>query len=147
MWHKDEIYEAVKMPYGYNKPNGVMLIYPVITGLGRTHKGSFINLLMTENPTEEQLKAVSIENNVDEKSSPMFIMHTSNDDLVNVRNSLVLAEALAKQDIKFELHIYPDAPHGIALGNKITSGNYDRHENVAISKWIDNAAVWADGLE
>ena len=147
MWHKDEIYEAVKMPYGYNKPNGVMLIYPVITGLGRTHKGSFINLLMTENPTEEQLKAVSIENNVDEKSSPMFIMHTSNDDLVNVRNSLVLAEALAKQDIKFELHIYPDAPHGIALGNKITSGNYDRHENVAISKWIENAAVWADGLE
>ena len=146
MWHKDEIYEAVNMPYGYNKPNGVMLIYPVITGLGRTHNGSFINLLMTENPTEEQLKKVSIENNVDEKSSPMFIMHTSNDDAVNVRNSLVLAEELAKQDIKFELHIYPDAPHGIALANKITSGGFDRHENVAISKWIENAAVWADGL-
>ena len=147
MWHKDEIYEAVDMPYGYNKPNGVMLIYPVITGLGRTHKGSFINLLMTENPTEEQLKAVSIENNVDEKSSPMYIIHTSNDDAVNVRNSLVLAEALAKQDIKFELHIYPDAPHGVALGNKITSGGWDKYENNAISKWVENAAIWADGLE
>ncbi len=146
MWHKKEIYEALEMPHGYNKPNGVMLIYPVITGGEKSHKNSFKSLLMNENPTEEQLKEVSIENNVDENSSPMFIMHTSNDQTVNVYNSLVLAETLAKQEIKFELHIYPDAPHGVALGNKITSGNWDKYENVAISKWVESAAVWAESI-
>jgi len=146
MWHRDEIYEAVDMPYGYNKPTGVMLIYPVISGSEIRHNGSFVNLLMTEEPTEEQLKEMSLENHVDEKSSPVYMMHTSNDELVDVRNSLVMADALAKQGIKFELHIYPDAPHGIALANKITSASFAVYENDAISKWVKQAVMWAESV-
>jgi len=28
MWNKKEIYDAIDMPYGYNKPTGIMPIYP-----------------------------------------------------------------------------------------------------------------------
>ncbi len=144
MWHK--VSDKLDMPYGYNKPAGMMLAYPVISGKEFGHMGSFYNLLCTDTPTEEQLFEVSIENNVDEKSAPCYIMHTSNDEAVNIKNSLVLAEAFADKGIKFELHVYPDAPHGVALGNEITKCGVAKWENPAIAKWIENAVFWAENL-
>lgn len=147
MWHKKEIYDAIDMPFGYNRPTGMMPIYPVISGVdeGR-HFGSFKNLLCTDEPTEEQLEMTSIERNVDENAVPAFIMHTSNDNVVNVRNALLLAEAYAKVGKTFELHIYPDAPHGAALSNKITSGGKEKFENPEIAKWVAQAAAWAESV-
>ena len=147
MWHKKEIYEAIDMPYGYNRPTGMMPVYPVITADPRySHAGSFKNLLGTDTPTQEELDACSIEKQVDERSAPAFIVHTSNDQLVNVRNSLLLANAYAEQGMKFELHVYPDSPHGAALGNAITAQGNEKWDNPEIAKWIAQAAAWADQI-
>ena len=116
LWKNDEVQKSIDMPYGYNKPKGVMMIYPVVSGEEFGHIDSFKNLLGSDAPTKQQLDTVSLEKHVDAESSPAFIVHTATDDLVNVRNSLTLGEAYAKAGKKFELHIYPDAPHGVALG-------------------------------
>lgn len=145
LWHSKYIYDVANIPFGLNKPNGVMLIYPVISA--KHHSFSFETLLKDKNPSQEMLDSVSIENCVDENSSPAFILHTSNDQVVNVCNSLELANAYAKLGIEFELHIYPDAPHGVALGNKITAGQTAKWYNPAIAKWVENAVVWADSLK
>ena len=144
MWHRPEITEALGIPHGYNKPTGMMLIYPVISA--EFHKLSFDNLLQDEKDNAEMLKICSIENNVDENSAPAFIMCTSNDQTVDVRNSLAIANKLADKGIKFELHIYPDGPHGVALGNEITKCGVDKWCNPAIAKWVENAAYWAENL-
>ena len=141
-WKMPEIYEAVQMPYGYNKLKGVMLIYPVIC----SHSGSFKNLLATDAPTPEMIESVSIDKHVDEDSSPAFIMHTANDQIVNVNNALAIAGAYANANVPFEMHIYPDAPHGVALGNKITKCSNEKYENPAIAEWVKHAAVWADNV-
>lgn len=146
MWHKKAVYDRIDMPYGYNKPAGMILVYPVISGKEFGHMGSFYNLLCTDTPTKEQIEEVSIENNVDEKSAPCYIVHTSNDQAVNIKNALVLAEAFADKGITFELHVYPDAPHGVALGNKITKCGVEKWENPQIAKWVENAACWAENL-
>ena len=31
MWDKKEIYDVIDMPFGYNKPAGMMLVYPVVS--------------------------------------------------------------------------------------------------------------------
>ena len=147
MWNNPDIYKAIDMPMGYNKPKGVMLIYPVVSGNEvYGHIGSFKNLFMKDEPTKAELDMVSVEKFADETSSAMFIMHTSNDRTVDVRNSLVLAEKLASEGVKFELHVYPDAPHGVALANEITSMKNPKHENPQIAKWIEQAAFWAENL-
>lgn len=147
MWHKKEVYEAIDIPFGYNKPRGMMLIYPVISGvIEQRHKGSFKNLLGLDDPTQEQLKAVSIENNVDQNTVPAFLMHTTTDSTVPVYNSLIMAKALSDNGIKYEMHIYPEAPHGCALGNDITSNGNPNYVNSAIAKWVDHAADWAENL-
>ncbi len=141
-WKMPEIYEAIDMPYGYNKPKGVMLIYPVIFN----HLHSFANLLATKAPSQEMIEKVSIDKHVDEESSPAFIMHTANDQVVNVNNALAVAAAYAKAKVPFEMHIYPDAPHGVALGNKITKIGNEKYENAAIAEWVRHAAIWADNI-
>lgn len=144
MWDKKEIYDEIDMPFGYNKPNGMMLIYPVISA--KYHLLSFKNLLLDECPTQDKLHMCSIENNISENSAPAYIIHSSNDQIVDVKNSLVLADKMAEQGIKFEMHIYPDAPHGVALGNEITKCGEEKWCNPSIAQWVKNAVMWADGL-
>lgn len=147
MWHKEEIYNTVEMPYGYNKPAGMMLIYPVVTGVKvYGHIPSFCNLLGTDSPKKEQLSMCSLEQNVDEKAVPMFVMHTSDDQLVDVRNSLCLAEKYKEYGIPFEMHIYPQGPHGVALGNEITKCGVEQWSHPAIAKWVEHAAAWAEDV-
>lgn len=142
LWKLPEIYDAIDMPYGYNKPKGVMLIYPVIND----EKGTFKNLLATKEPSKEMIDRVSIDKYVDADSAPAFIMHTSNDEIVDVRNSLTLGMAYKAADLQFEMHIYPDGSHGLALANMITSHGRPTRENAAIAEWVRMAAVWADSL-
>ena len=144
LWKLPEIYEAAPMPYGYNKPTGVMLIYPVIST--EFHTKSFERLLCTKEMQEQDMDRVSLERHVDADSAPAFILHTSNDEIVDVRNSLTLAEAYKRADQQFEMHIYPDAPHGVALANEVTWEGKERWRNSAIAEWVRMAAVWADSL-
>lgn len=144
MWHRQCVYDATGMEYGKNRPNGMMLVYPVVS-VDKTfaHLGSFQNVLGKDDPTEEELAMVSIDLAVDEKSVPLFLVHTSNDQLVDIRNALVLGEAYRKAGLTFEMHIYPDAPHGIALGNDITRCGNPKYSDPAMAQWISHAVYWA----
>ncbi len=143
MWNKQEIYEEVEMPFGYNKPRGAMLIYPVITGdPAYSHQGSFRYLFDNETPDKEQLAKASIEQHVTENACPAYLIHAANDPSVPVENSLLLAMAYSKEKIPFEMHIYPRGKHGFSLGNPITAmGNEEPNHN---EQWLKDAAAWCE---
>lgn len=142
MWNLPEIYEAVPMPEGYNKPTGTMLIYPVITSEFWQH--TFQYLHMTETPTQEQCEKTSVDRFVGSHCCPAFLLHTVDDAVVDVRNSLRMADALSRHGIPYEMHIYPSAPHGICLGNPITSEGVPGWDNPRIAQWVQMAAAWAE---
>ncbi len=144
LWKQEEIYKTLDLPYGYNKPKGIMLIYPVIDY--PYHPGSIKNLWGTDTPTEEQKKMTALQLHVDQDSSPAFILHTANDETVDVKGSLALAQAYSSVGLPFELHIYPNGPHGMALANKITECDYPEWSNPRIAQWVTMATEWADQL-
>ncbi len=145
LWDIPEIYEAIDMPHGYNKPTGIMPIYPVITSTPRDPEPStFENLFGTAEGglTKEMLDIACLDRHVTDKASPAFIVHTSNDAAVPVQNSLILADAYSRCGMTFELHVYPDAPHGVALGNDITRCGIEKWSDPAIAKWVEHAVLW-----
>lgn len=143
LWHMQEIYDAIPMEYGYNKPAGIIPVYPVVSGIiDGTHMDSFCNLLGTDSPDKADLCKCSLETRVDEKSSPACIIHTSSDDHVSVENALVLADAYRKANKKFEMHIFYDAPHGMALGNDITAAGVELFDQPSLASWIDQSILW-----
>lgn len=144
LWHLEEIYNEIDMPFGYNKPKGIIPVYPVISSESTVvHTYTFNNILGNE-PSDELKAKYSLEKCVDERSVPAFIVHTANDQIVNVKNSIMLANAYATAKIPFELHIFEDAPHGMALSNAITETGNIAYNNAHNAKWIELAAEWAN---
>lgn len=143
-WKRPEATEGLGIDYGYNKPTGIMPIYPVVNPEG--HSGSFKNLLCSENPDRESLDYLSIDKHVDGDSSPAFMVHTVDDKVVDVRNTLSLARAYTDAGVPYEMHIYPSAPHGLALSNPITYLGDSRYNDPMIAEWVRLAAYWADKI-
>lgn len=140
-WNLPELAEA-GIPEGINKPAGMILCYAVLIGGDGAHKGSFYNILGKTDPTDEELARWSIEKHIGEQTVPAFFMHTSNDPVVPVRNALDTASVMAAQHKKFELHIYPDGPHGMALGDWQTGRGNKALDDAKIAEWVENAVYW-----
>ena len=100
-----------------NRPDGVILSYPVITSGEYTHIYS-IQALLGYSPTEEELKYVSIEKNVTENTPPCFIWQTLTDDLVPVENSYLMAEALRAKKVPYAHYVFPSGFHGLSYPNE-----------------------------
>lgn len=144
-WNKDFVKEYFGFKGGENKPNGMILSYPVISSGEKAHRGSFNNLLGEKANDAEMLELVSLEKQVSEDTPPAFIWHTFNDACVPVENTLAMATALREKDIPFEMHIYPDGPHGLSLANDVVYGSYGGgYEHM--QPWIDMAIRWVKDL-
>ena len=100
------------------------------------HQGS-LELLLGEHKNDYALlKRFSAELNVTNDTPPAFIWHTMTDAAVPVENSINLASALAHAGIKFELHIFPEGPHGLGLAGG----------DPVIGKWTALCQRWLIGL-
>lgn len=142
LWHKEGIAEKVGISYGENRPNGVVLCYPVISGTSHPHIGSFRNLIGKTDPTESELDDWSLEKHVDEKSAPAFIIHTVKDRLVPVQNALCIATAYANAGRPFELHVYPNGDHGFALATEVTAGGNEAWIDERYARWVDDSMAF-----
>ncbi len=144
LWNNEEVNRTLDIKPGYNRPDGIMMIYPVVSGeKSIAHEGSIINLLKTEYATDAQRDMVSLEKHVNKGSSPAFIMHTASDELVDVRNSLNLANSYNEAGVMYELHVYPNGPHGVALANDITACDNSGWSDESMSHWVKQAVLWS----
>lgn len=99
-----------------SRPDVAILCYPVITLTNEAfvHKGSRKNLL-GENPDPQLVELMSNEKQVTAKTPPTFLFHTMDDGAVPVENSILFAEALRKNKVPYEMHIYEHGRHGVGL--------------------------------
>ncbi len=120
--------------------NATVLSYPVITANPESaHKGSIMNLTGNKELTEE-LTYFSNERNVKPTTPPAFIWHTAEDGCVPVKNSLLYAEALSKNKVPFELHIYPFGGHGLSTCDEHTLNEVS--EKIAHIDWLSDMKKW-----
>lgn len=98
-----------------SRPDALILCYPVINVTEEFgHRGSGKNLLGEKFGTPEALR-FNLETRVTAETPPAFLWHTADDNVVNVANSLLFAEALWKNGVTAELHVFPHGRHGLGL--------------------------------
>ncbi len=119
------------------RPDATILCYPVIDMGDYRHEGSRNNLLGGY-PSEEMKELMSLHKQVTNDTPEAFIWHTAGDQAVSFMNSMLYAEALGKRKIPFELHVFPDGPHGLGLcdGNEYCAA----HQHVA--SWKESLIKW-----
>lgn len=145
MWHLDIIKEGAGIEYGENKPNAAILSYPVITSDdGVCYDGSFRNLLAGSKNYDADKKFYSADKQVSENTCPCFIWHTADDSCVPVENSLIMAKALGRANIPYELHIYPHGDHGLSTAEPDVLRGKRTKETAHVSSWINSAISWLE---
>ena len=132
---------------GKNKPNAVILAYPVVTAMSPTHEGSFTALTgkAFANIPEDEKRLHSLELHVDENSPPAFIWHTAEDKAVPPYGSFHLAEKYVEYGRRVMFTLYPYGAHGLALANKITSKTPEQNDPL-VEVWVDNSVKWLETI-
>ena len=136
-WNDEKIKQLSGCENGENKPNLMILGYPVITNAYLNRSGA-IERLAGDNDVEETRKQTALQNHVSCDTPPAFIFHGFADDAVPVRDSLVFATALESKNIPVELHIYSHKYHGYSLADDVTSTAPD----LAAASWMPLSIAW-----
>jgi acetyl esterase/lipase len=118
------------------RPDFMILVYPLITGDTLINKKGSLEKLLGKNAPQELIDSYSNEKQVTVDTAPSFITQ-STDDGLSVLNSLVFYQALVKNKIPAELHLYQNGGHGYGMNNKTTG-----------DKWAERCIAWmnANGL-
>lgn len=115
------------------RPDFMILVYPVISmKKGLAHMGSRYKLLGL-NPSDEQVRLFSNEEQVDVNTPPTYLTHTADDSTVSVENSIAFYRALVKNRINVEMHLYPKGNHGFTQG-------------LPLNEWLDPMLHWLKKL-
>lgn len=94
------------------RPDFQILFYPVIAVSGpNSHPWSSKNLL-GENPSQELCDLYNNHLRVTADNPPAFILHSSDDTVVPISNSLDYYAALVRNGVSASLHVYPIGGHG-----------------------------------
>lgn len=145
MWNEQFVRDTLDIAEGEDCPNAMVLCYPVISCVELKEGGSFENLL-GENSTPELIHKLSLQNAVSEDTPPTFLWHTADDGCVSSESSLIMASALKKAGIKFELHMYCEGNHGLSLCNAQTGGDAPIEQNELIKPriagWVNLCNGW-----
>jgi len=113
------------------RPDFSILAYPVISLTDSlAHMGSRNNLI-GKDPSPEKIKEYSNDMQVTSQTPPAFLVHASDDKGVKPGNSIRYYEALLRNNIPAELHLYQKGGHGFGLNNKTTP-----------DKWMERLKNW-----
>lgn len=111
------------------RPDFMILVYPVISmGKNLTHLGSRINLLGNA-PSQEQVRFFSNEEQVTSNTPPTYLTQCGDDQVVSVFNSIAFYEALLKNGVDAEMHLYPKGNHGFI-------------QRLTVNEWLDPMLVF-----
>ncbi|MGI6094910.1 MAG: alpha/beta hydrolase [Lachnospiraceae bacterium] len=134
-----DVQNRIQNPGSLIKPNKLVLSYPVVSSGIYAHRGSFSHLLAKQAEDPAILQKFSMETQITEDFPPVFLWHTDTDMTVPVENSLLLAMALKEKQIPMELHIYPEGPHGLSLGNYVSNHGVAFDKPFSCHTWIQQA--------
>ena len=148
LWNKADIIPALGLTPERCRPNAMVLSYPVITAEYDYANLESFEMLLGESASDPAARdLVSLEKQVSPETAPAFIWHTLDDNCVPSENSLMLASALKRAGVSFELHLFPHGAHAIALGTELTACPlYPQHVNAHASHWFEEACRWLDTL-
>lgn len=120
------------------RPDAMILSYPVITADEFAHTGSISNVSGAELGSEEY-RWFGLDKHVDKETPPTFLWHTAPDQTVPVENSLKMAAALSENKISFEMHIFPEGPHGMSVcTEEIGNGKVSEYN----ARWMGWSIQW-----
>lgn len=123
------------------RPDALILCYPVITAGPRSHAGSIARLTGGSGDAGY----FSLEKHVCPGTPPAFLWHTAEDASVPVHNSFLFAEALVAHGVPVEMHVYPFGVHGLSLATgEVAQPAERRLADPHVAEWFGQCVRWLE---
>ena len=136
---KEEFAKVLNVNVEEMKINGCLLGYPVVS----TTIGHTMTIKNATNYEPELMELLSVDKQITPSFPKTFIWHTTFDSCVDVKNSLLLADALSTNKVFYEMHIYPMLEHGQSLADDSVYNDAFPKEDLELMKhntqWMENA--------
>lgn len=115
------------------RPDFAILMYPVITMTPPfAHAGSRQALLGSK-PSEALVQLMSVEKQVTGKTPPTLLIHSQDDGVVPVENSIMFYQALTRAHVPAEMYLFEHGGHGMAMSPGLgTASNWPSH----VEEWL-----------
>ncbi len=119
------------------RPDFAMLMYPVIAmDAPAVHMGSR-EALLGKAPSPELVRLMSVEKQVTADTPPTLLIHSQDDGLVPVENSILFYQALTRAHVPAEMLLFEHGGHGMAM--RLGQGT--------ASDWPRRAEEWLRGRQ
>lgn len=118
------------------RPNAMILGYPVITSDEFSERTS-LRTVSGGSEGSEEYGYFGLDRHVKPNTPPAFLWHTSTDEGVPVENSLSFGAALSASRVPFELHVFPEGPHGMSVCSDEV-GSKDSYNG----RWVGWSILW-----
>lgn len=137
LWSRKIVTDSLGIDPESCKPNAAALCYAVISGRwgGMSHENLGVS--------HESHPELSLETSVSGDTPPCFLWHTADDPMVDVRHSLLMAEALREKGRPLELHIFPHGDHALSVAN-VHSAMSPERADPHIHRWVELCREWMD---
>ncbi len=127
------------------RPDAMILCYSCTT-LETNGDNAMCRMLRGSRTKEEIHYLASCEYWVGPTTPPAFLWHTYYDQMVPVEQSLIMAQAMARHDIPFELHIFGSGGHGGGLFTPATALGDASRINGHTAEWLSLCLRWLRSL-
>lgn len=136
LYHNRKLLKLLEAKEEDVKPTAAVMSYAVITAKERyLQYESFRYLTGSEN--RKDYGVGSLEKFVSKKTAPVFLWHTTQDILVPPQNSILFAKKLADCGVPFELHVFEQGIHGLALADETSCEGYPELVLPDVAKWVE----------
>jgi acetyl esterase/lipase len=119
-----------------SRPAFAILVYPVISLIDSFAHTYSAQMLLGRNASAALKDSLSTYKRVSKQTPPTFIVFSTDDTGVPPENGIVLYNALKKEGIKTELHIFDHGGHGYGMAPK----------DPVLAKWPMMAISWLKNL-
>lgn len=141
-WDAPELLGASDDTHLSARPNALILCYGVLTADEFTHEATIRIAAGSDAPTQQERDMLNVAKRVRTDMPPCFIFHTTDDEMVPVENALEMAASMRKYGINFEMHIFSNGPHGIALANSETNCGVPEYSDMHVAHWVTLVDEW-----
>jgi acetyl esterase/lipase len=111
---------------GVNRPDALLLGYAITQDISLAAKPPY----------------PAVVPHVDRDNPPTFLFSTGEDRVVPVAHTLAFAAALDDVGVEYEVHVFQEGPHGLALARQSASDGRAQKAATAFAEWFDSSVRW-----
>jgi acetyl esterase/lipase len=158
LWDQPLLTEPLGVDPEEIRPNALLLCYAVVEMEALSHQSppgdedgqpvydprdSIALALGGPRPSQAVRDQYRLDRHVSPATPPAFLWHTANDQIVPAHNALRFAAALAAHQVPYELHIFENGVHGLALADEVTAvPGQPAFINADNQIWVELALNW-----